>query len=178
MEPTQELITWIIVVVLTNLATIITSIFTWIRSSKMMPKELKATDLDNMGKEASVAGQFNDIATKAAEQAVNLQSKLMQIEQSYNDLKDAYDELNDRVANQEAIIQEQAKIIEHSNIRLNEQETRMSEQDEIINELKFDLNVAQQYNSELISQMRLKNLIPIEPPKRKYVKHQKQEPES
>ena len=170
MEPTKELITWILVVVVTNLATIATAILSWMRAAKMMPKEVKGADLDNMGKEASVADQFNDIANKAAEQAVNLQTKLLRLEGDYNMLKSAHDELNGKVVAQDLTIKEQARVIENNNIRLNEQEIKMCEQDEVINELKFDLGVAQQYNSELIVQMRNANLIPLEAPKRKYTR--------
>lgn len=175
MEFTKEMITWILVVIGTNLSAVVIAILSWIRAAKMMPKELKASDLDNMGREASVADQFNDIAIKAAEQAVSLQDKLLKIEDNYNLLKCEYDELKQKVASQEKTIQEQIKIIEQNNIRLNEQEARMAEQDEIIDELKFDLNLAHQYNLELIAQMKAKNLTPIDPPKRKYTRRQKPE---
>jgi uncharacterized coiled-coil protein SlyX len=170
MELTQELINLVTGVLISSIIAIIGAVFTWIRAAKMMPKEAKGMDLDNLGKEASVADQFNDIANKAAEQAVNLQTKLLRLENDYNMLKFAHDELNSKVVAQDLTIKEQAIVIDNNNIRLNEQEIKMCEQDEVINELKFDLGVAQQYNSELIVQMKNANLIPLEAPKRKYAR--------
>ena len=170
MEPTQTLINWVATVFVTSVITIIGSIIMWVKAVKMMPKEAKGLDLDNKGKEASVADQFNDIAIKAAEQAVNLQTKLMKLEGEYTSLKTAHEKLNEKVLSQDLIINEQARMLENNAIRLQEQENKMLEQDEIINELKFDLNVSQQYNSELIAQMKKANIIPLEAPKRKYQK--------
>lgn len=167
MESTQGLINWILVVVFTNLAAIGTAILAFVKASKMIPKEVEGAELDNKGKEASVADQFNEIALKAAEQAVVLQDRLLRIEGDYNMLKSAHDELARKVVMQDVTIKEQARTIDTQTIRLNQQGTKLTEQDELIASLRFDLDATTEYNETLIRQLKAKNITPAQSTKRR-----------
>lgn len=157
-----EGINWITAFIITNSVTIIGAIFIWIRAVKMMPKEVKGAELDNKGKEASVADQFNTIALKAAEQAVALQARLGRIEGDYNILKTAHDLLSVKVVEQDTALRDQARTIEAQTARLNQQDIKIIEQDELITSLRFDLDATTEYNSVLLAQMKEKNIIPAQ----------------
>lgn len=167
MELTKELITWLLVVIGTNLSAVVIAVISWIRAAKMMPKDLAGADLDNKGKEASVADQFNEIALKAAEQAVVLQDRLLRIEGDYNMLKSAHDELARKVVMQDITIKEQARTIDTQTVRLNQQGSKLVEQDELITSLRFDLDATTEYNNTLIGQLKAKNITPAQSTKRR-----------
>lgn len=154
-ETTQDLIVWIIGALLINLSTLAISIISWVKSAKMMPKEIKGADLNNISKEISIANQYDELATKAAEKALKLQERLDKIE-------DDYDSLSEKVDAQDIIIKQQAAIIKEQSARLDAQDTKIKEQEEEIENLKCELNNSQLYNYALISQMKEKNIIPVE----------------
>lgn len=167
MELTEETVRVLVAFIITNSIAIVGAIFAWVRAIKMIPKEVKGAELDNMGKEASVADKFNDIALKAAEQTVNLQAKLISIEVSYNMLKAAHDELAIRVVNQDMTMKEQARTIEAQTARLNQQGNKINEQEELIASLRSDLDATNAYASALVEQMKSANLVPLEAPVRR-----------
>lgn len=167
MEPTQELIKWLVASIGTSFVAIVGAVFVWIRAIKMIPKEVKGAELDNKGKEASVADQFNTIALKAAEQAVTLQARLGRIEGDYNILKTAHDLLASKVVEQDLALKDQSRTIEAQTLRLNQQGIKLVEQEELITSLRFDLDTTNEYNSALIAQMKEKNLVPLEAPSRR-----------
>lgn len=165
MEPTKELVTWLLLIVATNLSAVILAIMSWVKAAKMIPRDIKAADLDNQAKEGSVADQFNTIAIKAAEQATILQGRLLRIEGDYNILKSAHDELVKKVILQDIALKEQLRTVEAQTARINQQDGKISEQEELISSLRFDLNATTEYNYILIAQMKEKNLVPVESPK-------------
>lgn len=154
MELTKELITWILIVVGTNLSAVILAIISWIRAVKMIPRELEASDLDNKIKEASIAEQMDELATKAADKAIRLQERLDVLEKEHELLKE-------EVGKQKSIAREQADTIIMQNTRLDLQEKKIEEQEGQIETLKSDLFKAQAYNMALIKQMQEENMIPI-----------------
>lgn len=173
MEFTKETITWILISIGTNLSAVILAILSWVRAAKMIPKELKSSDLDNKSKEISIAEQYDDLATRAAQKVLDMQTKLDEIDKNYKELRTSYEslslsyeKLSIKISEQDLIIGKQTETIRLQTVRLNEQE-------EEIGILKFDLNLAQEYNTTLISEMRLKNLIPPEAPKKSRKKSDK-----
>lgn len=163
----DNLITWIIVGLLTNLSALIAGIIAWIRSAKMMPKEVKGADLSNRSKEVSIADQFDALATKAAERAVQIQTRLSRIESDYDTLKSEHDKLSTKVFEQEKVIREQELTISNQTCRINMQEKKIEDQDEIIATLRYDLDLAQEYNTKLRLQLTEFNIVPLENPKPK-----------
>lgn len=155
MELTKEVIVWILVVIGTNLSAVILAVLSWIKAAKMIPREIKGSDLDNRSKEVSIADQLDELATRAADKAIKSQERLDKLESDYDLLKD-------KVQTQDDIIKDQADIINKQSIRLDLQEKKIMEQEEEITLLKCELNNAQLYNQALISQMREKSIIPIE----------------
>lgn len=120
-----------------------------------MPKEIKSADLDNRSKEVSIANQYDELATKAAEKTLKTQERLTKIEDDYNNL-------SIKVTAQEEIMRQQAIIIKEQSSRLDIQEKKIREQEEEITLLKCELNNAQIYNTALIQQMREQSIIPLE----------------
>ena len=59
----QNIIGWLLGVLAVGIISIITGIYSIIRSGKLMPKELKGVDLDNRSKEVSIADQLDELAT-------------------------------------------------------------------------------------------------------------------
>lgn len=151
----KDIVGWIIGIVLLNISTVIASVIVWVKAIKMMPKEVKGADLNNISKEVSIASQYDELATKAAEKTLKMQERLSKLEEDY-------EKLNDKVDEQDSIIKEQAQIIKEQSLRLDAQDTKIKEQEEEIELLKCELNNAQSYNSALIQQMKDKNIIPIE----------------
>jgi len=139
---------WMITTGITTLSSVILGIITWIKSAKLMPKELTKADLENKKVEISLADQYEELATRTAEKAINLQSRLNKLEEDYSLLQ--------------TIIKEQSKVIESQSVRLDNQDKKLKEQDGEIGGLVKELNLAKAYNFALIKQMKKENLIPLD----------------
>lgn len=154
-ETTQDLITWIIGALLINIVTLGVSIISWIKSAKMMPKEIKGAELNNISKEISIANQLDELATKAADRTLKTQSRLDKLELDYENLEA-------KVKEQDEIIRTQNNTIKEQTGRLDMQDKKMKEQEDEIEFLKCELKNSKLYNQSLINQMREKNIIPID----------------
>jgi len=165
---------WMITTAITTLSSVVLGIITWVKSAKLMPKELTKADLENRKAEVSLADQYEIMATRAAEKAVNMQSRLTKNEED--------------IASMKAKIQDQSEIIKAQSIRLDAQDKKITDQEAEIFSLGKELNLAKAYNTALISQMKKENLVPLEiseinvddykseiTPKRKYSKKQQDE---
>ena len=159
---------WIITTIITTLSSIVLGALTWIKSAKLMPKELTKADLENKEKEIDLVDRYEDMATKAAEKAINMQVRLSKNEDDINDLKTSIKEqsqtiemLKTSIKEQSQTIEMQGLIIKEQTLRLDKQEVRIKDQEYEIFGLIKDLNLAQAYNNTLINQMKKENLIPL-----------------
>ena len=153
----QNIIGWLLGVLAVGIISIITGIYSIIRSGKLMPKELKGVDLDNRSKEVSIADQLDELATKAAEKTLKTQEK-------YDRLEELYCSLEIRVNEQDKVILNQNSLIGEQTNRLDIQEIKIREQDEEIFILKEELEGAKLYNETLIKQMQEAGVIPLPRP--------------
>jgi len=138
----------IIIFVLSNISAIVVSIFTWVRSKKMMPKEIEKADLENLSTELSIVEQYEELASKATTKMVNVQERLDLIESNYQAMQ--------------SVMKDQMKIIEEQTERIDEQDLKIRNQSEEIRVLRCELNNAKLYNSALIKQMQNNDVIPLE----------------
>lgn len=171
MEFTKEVITWILITIATNLSAVVLAILSWVKAAKMLPKELKGSDLDNKSKEISIAEQYDEMATRAAQKTLDLQNKLDCLEINFNEIKKSYEtlslsceKLSSRIGEQDEIIKKQSETINMQTMRLNEQEGEISS-------LRADLLLSQEYSQLLVNEMKLRNLTPPEPPKKQKKKN-------
>lgn len=144
----QALVNWLIGGLAAAIITSITGIFAIIKASRMMPKELKGADLNNRSKEISIADQYDELATRAADKAIRTQERLDKIEDDYKKMKEEHEIL---LENYEALKE-----------KVETQEIKIKEQDEEIEKLRCELNNSKLYNDALIKQMKEANIIPIE----------------
>jgi uncharacterized coiled-coil protein SlyX len=140
MDITQitELVKWVIAIGFAGIISTITGIILIVKAGKMLPRELRGVDLDNKGKEVSIADQFEDIATKAADKAIKAQGELDLLEQRMNS---KISSLEEKIDNQNTII-----------------EDNRSE----IAALKCEINNYKIYVDALIKQLRMANIVPVE----------------
>ena len=139
---------WIITSVITTISSIVLGAITWIKSAKLMPKELTKAELENKQAEVTLADRYEELAQRAAEKAVNLQGRLDNHEKDIDQLK--------------LTIKTQSEIITEQSLRLDRQDLRIKDQEVEIVSLVKDLNLAKAYNFALINQMKDENLIPLE----------------
>jgi chromosome segregation ATPase len=150
---------------LSGISALIISILTWIKSAKLMPKEVKKADLENEIKEATIAEQYQNIITKEIQKSLSYQDRISSLEKEFSDLRSQIFELSKKVKEQEDIIAHQTEIIEQQNARLNAQQAQIASQEETINTLKNDLNISIQYSLNLINRMKDSGIVPEEMPK-------------
>lgn len=153
----EPLVRWLIALIISNISTFILAVVSWVKSAKMTPKEVRGADLGNVSKELSIADQFDALASKAAERAVNLQSRLTSLENQYSELKEQHGILSGKVGEQDSIIEEQSRIISEQEIRIAGQGEQIREQEELISSLRIDLNTAQETNIKLSNQLKILN---------------------
>jgi len=125
-----------------------------IKARKMLPKELKAADLDNREKELKIAEQMEGMATRAVEKAIGTQDRLDKLESNYDCLEKNYFDLKKEVEDQNIVIEKQGETIA-------EQGKIIAEQAEVIEELTCDLENNKLYNTMLIKQMEDARMVPI-----------------
>ena len=154
---TQNIIGWLTGVLAVGIISIITGVYSIIKSGRMLPKELKGADLENRSKEVSIADQLDELATKAAEKTLKTQEK-------YDKLEERYCLLEDRVTEQDKVINHQNALIKEQTIRLDAQEVKVKEQDDEIYLLREELEGAKLYNESLIKQMQEAGVIPLPRP--------------
>lgn len=165
----QNLIGWFLGVLGIGVISIITGIYSVIKVSKMIPREVRGADLDNLSKEISIADQFDELATKAADKAIKAQTRVDELEKKYCEMEEDFKEqkvllsnLSARSEEQDILIAEQAAVIEEQSKRLDLQDKKISEQEEEINLLHYELSNSNAYNLALIQQMKEQHIIPIE----------------
>lgn len=143
----KDSVGWIIFI-LSNISALVVSIFTWIKSKKMMPREERGADLDNLSKELEITQYYETLATRAAEKTVQMQERLDKLEKDYDQL--------------EKVIKEQIDIIKKQTLRIDQQDLKIREQEKEIEILKCELHNERAYNSALIQQMKDQKVIPLE----------------
>lgn len=146
--PEIQPVFWMITTGITTLSSIILGVITWVKSAKLMPKELTKAELENRQAEVSLIDQYEMLATKAAEKAVNVQERLSKNEEDIETMKKT--------------IKSQDETIRLQSLRLDQQDVKIREQTGEINGLVKKLNLSQAYNAALIKQMKNENLTPIE----------------
>jgi hypothetical protein len=160
---------WINGVLIASLLGNAISIINLIRSTKMLPKDLKGADLDNRTKEISMVEIYDEIATRAAGKVMEFQKMFYSLQDRFvileNDnkllkdeqrlLKDEQKLLKLKVESQDVIISEQTKTIETQNAQIDKLNIE-------IDVLVCELNNNKLYNSTLIEQMKKENIIPID----------------
>lgn len=137
------------------LVSLFTSIYAIVKATRMGKREVRGADLDNESKEVSIANQYDELATKAAEKAVKLQERLDTLEEDYHKLQTESKEHKDTIARLETQIASQGETI-----RL--QATQIEVQEGQIETLKCELSNSQTYISALIQQMKEANIIPVD----------------
>jgi hypothetical protein len=163
----SELMKWVFGVGFTGLGAIITAIISWIRTSKMIPKELESMNLENRQKEVSLVEQYDTIVDMAVARAVNSEERFCKLEGENKTLREDIKLLGKQLDEQKELIKEQAKTIALQTSRLNSQGIRIQEQEELIGSLRMDLTSAQEYSNQLMLQLKEKNITPKENPKRR-----------
>lgn len=159
-ENAKELITWVAGLAATTLVSLAIGIFNIIKSGKMMPKDIKKADLENKSKEISIAEQYDELATKAAEKVLRMQERLDKIEKEsgtmqgdFETMREEYRVLKEKVEAQECIIKKQAIIIEEQSKRLDMQDTKIKEQQDEIVLLQGKLEKSEKTNQELLKEI-------------------------
>ena len=152
---TGEIIKWVIVIGIASILSAVASAIAIIKASKLLPKELKGADLDNISKELSIAEQFDIIATKAANKTIATESRL-------EDLEACHIELKGKIESQDVIISEQTRIILEQNKKIEEQSKKIDAQEVEISALIFELANYKSYTNALVTQMKNSGIIPLE----------------
>lgn len=165
----KDLIYWIIGILLTSVTAGILGIINVVRAGKLLPKDMKGADLSNKSKEVSIAEQYDELATRAAEKVLKMQERLDKVEGDsetmelgFVSLKKDYAELKEKIDTQAEIIEKQAIIIEEQSKRLDLQEKKIKDQQIEIELLKCELENAKAYNDALIEQMKIEKIIPVD----------------
>jgi hypothetical protein len=148
-EKIQGLISWVIGVGAAGIISIIVGIISIIRSGRMLPRDLKAVDLENKMKETSLADQYEEIADRAAQKASKMQEKFDVLEIKLEEFKHQ--------------LEEQSKIITSQTLTIHMQSERIDAQDIEIEKLKCEKNNSDIYIEELINQIKQASIIPITP---------------
>lgn len=166
----REIIGWVIGVIALNIIAIITGVYSIVKTRKMLPLEIRGVDLNNLGKEVSIADQLEALATKAADKALKADERLSKIEESYRTLREENGMLKERIVCledkaevQEALILDQSVVINEQSIRIDLQDTKIKDQEKEIGILRCELDNSKHYNATLIQQMKDQNLIPFQP---------------
>lgn len=149
----KEILKWLIPLIITNIASIIGTIITWVKSSKMLPSELKGADLTNKSKELSIVEQYDLLTIKAVDNAVRLQERVNQYELDYAALKEAYELIKQELTEQNTIILHQSGIINQQATRIVSQGAQINDQEELIIGLRSDLSVEQEKNNFLTAKL-------------------------
>ena len=139
--PTISPIFWVITTIITTLSSVVLGTITWIKSAKLMPKELNKAELENKITEVSLAESYEKMANNAAEKAVGMQARLNKNEEDISELK---------------------KEIRGQNNIIQELKFTIGNQEKEITGLVQDLSLSRAYTFALIQQMKLANLVPIE----------------
>lgn len=163
----SELTKWLFGAGFAGLGAIIGSVISWYRSSKMIPKELEGMSLDNRQKEVSLVEKYDSIVDMAIARAVNSEERFCRLEGENKELRADVKSLGQQLDEQRELIKEQAATISLQTARLNSQGIRIQEQEELITSLRMDLTQAQEYSSQLMLQLKEKNITPKENPKRR-----------
>lgn len=90
----NEFVKWFIVLLVTNVTAIGASVLSWIKASRMMPRELEAADLDNKKSEAGIAESMETIAKNAAVQVIEYQARLAAQQKQIDALEKEIKDLN------------------------------------------------------------------------------------
>lgn len=165
----QNLIGWMVGVFFVGILSIISGVLAVIKAGKMNNREIKGADLSNKSKEVSIADQFEEIATKAAEKTLNTQLQLDKLQQDYKNVVERLEEQAKLMSDQADIIDEQSnrldeqeEIIKQQNGRIDEQDRKIEDQNETIAVLECKLNNSEAYNKALIEQMKNAEITPVD----------------
>jgi len=165
----QNLIGWMVGVFLVGVISVVSGVLAVVKAGKMNKREIKGADLNNKSKEISIADQFEEIATKAAEKTLNTQKQLDDLQQDYKKVLERLEEQAKLMSDQADIIDEQSnrldeqeEIIKQQNNRIDEQDRKIDDQNETIAILECKLNNSEAYNKALIEQMKKAELTPVE----------------
>lgn len=165
----QNLIGWVVGVFLVGLISVVSGVLAVIKAGRMNKRDIKGADLINKSKEISIADQFEEIATKAAEKTLNTQLQLDKLQQDYKNVVERLEEQARLMSDQADIIDEQSnrldeqeEVIKQQNNRIDEQDKKIDDQNETISILECKLNNSEAYNRALIEQMKNAEITPIE----------------
>lgn len=136
-----DIIGWIIGLSAGSIVTLVVGIIAIIKAGKLLPKELKALDLDNRMKEADLAFKMEGAADRAVMKSEAMRLRLDSLDEKYSQLENK--------------VEEQDKIIISQNLRITTQELEIST-------LICELGNYKIYTNALIAQMKQASIIPIE----------------
>ena len=139
--PNASPVFWMITTAITTVSSIVLGIITWLKSAKLMPKELTRADLENKQAELSIVEQYDSLATSATARRIEVQDKFDELEMQYKELQKA---------NREILR------------RFDEQKLEFEKQKEMVESLVKELTLAQAYNHALIQQMCQENITPVD----------------
>lgn len=149
----EQLINLMFGVIVTGVISIVGAIISWVRSAKMIPKEIESKNLENKERELSIVEKYDNIVdiavTRAANAAVDAEKRISKLEEENKIQRKELDNLSKRLTEQKKLISEQAQTIESQNRRINAQGIRIAEQENLITKLRSDLTEAQNYSNEL-----------------------------
>lgn len=178
-QGTQELIYWIVGILLTSVTAGILGIINVVRAGKLLPRDMKTADLTNTSKEITVVDQYRDLTERLTERVVKLQdsleeerslsaSKLFLLqsqvdknEESYINLNKEYYEIKIKIETQKRIIEEQTTIISEQNKRLDLQERKITDQQVEIEVLRCELEKAKKQNLKLVKQIKSGSIVEL-----------------
>ena len=145
---------WVIGSLIVGILLIVTNIISIIRAGKMMPKELKGAELSNKEAEIDIVSKMDATLSNSIERALNLQSKLDDLDKKLRDQNDEICDLGKKIESQNDIIKIQGdKIIALEHLSKSQKEE--------IDLLTTEVNNYSLWTNALVDQLQNVDLKPI-----------------